>query len=151
MTTPALHDVLPLRVTWENTDTAGYVHNSVVFRWFEVGELEWFRRLGVHWKEFPEYGFPRVRVAADFLHPLHFDDPCELRTRVERVQAASYALRHEVWFAGRVAVRGTVTVCCVSAADGKPRLLPERLRTTLAALCPPAAGADQPGRRCVRR
>jgi len=151
MTTPLPQAVLPLRVTWENTDTAGYVHNSVVFRWFEVGELEWFRSLGIHWKGFPEYGFPRVRVAADFLRPLHFDDACELRTGVERVQAASYVLCHEVWFAGAVAVRGAVTVCCVSARDGKPRVLPERMRATLAALCPPAGAAAQPGRRCVRR
>jgi acyl-CoA thioester hydrolase len=128
--------VLPLRVTWENTDTAGYIHNSVVFRWFEQGELEWFRILGIHWKAFPEFGFPRVRVQADFLRPLHFDDLCDLRTGVARVRAASYELWHEVCLAGQVAVRGRVAVCCVAGADGKPRLLPDALRDVLRGLCP---------------
>lgn len=127
--------MLPLRVTWENTDTAGYIHNSVVFRWFEQGELEWFRVLGIHWREFPEVGFPRVHVEADFLRPLHFDDLCELRTGVERVRAASFVLQHEAWFAGHAALRGRVSVCCVSAVDGRPRLLPERMREVLRGLC----------------
>ena len=122
---------LPIRVTWENTDTAGYIHNSIVFRWFEQGELEWFRALDIHWKSFPEYGFPRVHVEARFLRPLYFDDLCELRTAVGQVRAASYGLRHEVHAAGCLAVRGQVTVCCVSVADGKPRELPARMHEVL--------------------
>jgi acyl-CoA thioester hydrolase len=127
--------VLPVRVTWENTDTAGYIHNSIVFRWFEQGELEWFRALGIHWKSFPDYGFPRVQVEARFLRPLHFDDLCELRTTVGSVRAATYSLRHEMYRSGQLAVRGQVSVCCVAVADGKPRVLPEQMREVLRGLC----------------
>ncbi len=138
MDTSTPHAALPVRVTWENTDTAGYIHNSIVFRWFEQGELEWFRDLGIHWKSFPEHGFPRVHVEARFLQPLYFDDLCELRTRVGQVRAATYALRHEVHKAGRLAVQGQVTVCCVAVADGRPRVLPERMREVLQGLCRPS-------------
>jgi acyl-CoA thioester hydrolase len=135
MDTPKPCAALPVRVTWENTDTAGYIHNSIVFRWFEQGELEWFRALGIHWKSFPEFGFPRVHVEARFLLPLYFDDLCELRTTVEQVRAASYSLRHDVLKAGRLAVRGRVTVCCVAVADGRPRVLPEPMREVLQGIC----------------
>jgi len=132
----AIHEGLPVarypfRVTWENTDTAGYIHNSVVFRYFEIGELEFLRTLDAHWSAFPECGFPRIHVEASFLTPLRFDDLCAVETQVRLVRAAGYALAHRVCRGDEVAVTGGVTVCCISTATGRARPLPPKLRDAL--------------------
>ena len=121
------------RVAWEHTDTAGYVHNSVYFRYFDLGECDWFRKLGIAWNQFPNAGFPRVHVEADFLRPLFFEDECCLVTRVSRVRTAKVHLAHTL-FRGDVEVaRGTVVFGCVRQEDGGPAPLPERMRETLLA------------------
>lgn len=122
------------RVTWENTDSAGYIHNSVVFRYFEIGELEGLRAVDAHWSAFPECGFPRIHVEADFHTPLRFDDLCSLDTWVESVRYAGYVLGHRIRRGSDVAVTGSVTVCCISVETGRARPMPERLRMVLLGL-----------------
>lgn len=121
------------RVAWEHTDTAGYVHNSVYFRYFELGECEWFRELGIPWNAFPEHGFPRVHVEADFIRPLFFENACSLVTGVVRVQSAKVHLAHTLWCENEVAARGRVVFGCVRATDGRATTLPERMRLALSA------------------
>jgi YbgC/YbaW family acyl-CoA thioester hydrolase len=125
-----------LRVSWENTDSAGYIHNSVVFRWFEIGELEWFRALGIPWTAFPDHGFPRIHVEADFRVPLYFEDACVLETRIVRVRAAGFSLAHTIRKDETTAVTGRIDVCCVSARTGRACPLPDAMRTTLGELLP---------------
>jgi acyl-CoA thioester hydrolase len=125
------------RVTWENTDSAGYIHNSVVFRYFEIGELEALRSVDAHWSVFPDCGFPRIHVEADFQTPLHFDDLCVLETWVESVRYAGYVLGHRIRRGQDTAVTGSVTVCCISAETGRARPMPERLRNVLLELTGP--------------
>ena len=115
------------RVTWENTDTAGYMHNSVVFRYFDRGELEWFRSLGIHWQEFSDRGFPRIHVEADFIRPLYFDDECILETIVTRIRPVKVELTHRIMKDNKTAIVGKVVFCCISMKDRKPKPIPKKM------------------------
>ncbi len=121
------------RVAWEHTDTAGYVHNSVYFRYFDLGECDWFRKLGIAWNQFPEVGFPRIHVEADFLRPLFFEDECCLVTRVTRVSGVKVILSHTLLRGEYEMARGTVVFGSVSTEHGGPVPLPKKMRETLLA------------------
>lgn len=124
------------RTTWENTDGAGYIHNSVVFRYFDIGEVEWFRVLGIPWHKFPDLGFPRIHVEADFKKPLFFDDECVLETSVNQVKRGRIELRHRIFKQDEVAVIGKVVFCCTAKATGRPRPIPEIMRDLLSRRLP---------------
>ena len=119
------------RVTWENTDTAGYIHNSVAFRYFEIAELEWFRSFGGTWNDFPKHGFPRIHVEADFKIPLYFDDECIIKTRCYLLRAAKVGLEHEIWRGDDLCIKGKVIFTCILRENGKVQPIPERLRDAL--------------------
>ncbi len=121
------------RVTLEQTDALGLIHNSVVFRLFEVAELEWFRELNIHWLEFDDVCFPRIKVNAEFLRPVRFDDHCVITTKVVSLKAARVLLSHEIRNSehGNVMIRGTVEFACVSKDTFRPQVLPEKMRTIL--------------------
>ncbi len=125
------YGVYRFRVSLEQTDAIGVIHNSVVFRILEVAEIEWFRELGIHWLEFEDCFFPRTKVGAEFLMPLRFDDMCEVHVKVVRVRAAKVYLVHEFYKDGELMIKGSVEFACVARDGFGPKLLPEKMREVL--------------------
>jgi len=125
------HGHYPFRVTLEQTDALGLIHNSVVFRLFEVAELEWFRKLGIHWLEFPDHIFPRIKVEAEFLKPLRFDDVCILKSFVTNVKSCKVILEHEIYSSEMLMIRGRIEFAALNKKTFSPVILPEKMSTIL--------------------
>lgn len=74
-------------VEFSETDTAGIVHFSNIFRYMEMAEHAFFRSLGlsIHPND-PEntIGWPRVQSECRFLKPLRFEDVMEVHLRVRK-------------------------------------------------------------------
>jgi len=120
------------RITLEQTDAVGIIHNSVVFRIMEVAELEGLRAYNVHWLQFDKLFFPRTNVSAKFLKALRFDDKVKLLVKVLRVRAAKVILRHEFYNeSGELAILGEVEFTSVSRDGFTPQMLPNEMHTVL--------------------
>lgn len=123
--------IYSFRVSLEQTDSIGVIHNSVVFRILEISEIEWFRELGIHWLSFDDCFFPRTKVGAEFLKPLKFDDLCDVHIRVVRIRAAKVYLTHEFYRGNELVIKGNVEFSCVAREGFVPRMLPDRMREVL--------------------
>lgn len=82
-----------LRVRNYEVDWQGIVHNSIYLQYFEVGRVEYLRRIR-HLISFASVrGDSRVVLArneVDYIHPARFDDLLEISTRIAMVGTSSF-------------------------------------------------------------
>lgn len=115
------------RVEFADTDMAGIMHFSSIFRFMESAEHAFLRSLGhsVILSDLnPVMGFPRVRAEADFRRPFRFEDEIEIELRVREKREKSLTYRFALRKAGDAGQEaravGEMTVVCVcKGADGK--------------------------------
>lgn len=112
------------RVEFADTDMAGIMHFSSIFRFMESAEHAFLRSLG-HSVILSDLdlvmGFPRVRAEADFRRPFRFEDEIEieLRVREKREKSLTYgfALRKAGDSSREVRAVGLMTVVCVCKGE----------------------------------
>ncbi|MCS1410231.1 MAG: putative esterase [Verrucomicrobia subdivision 3 bacterium] len=115
------------RVEFADTDMAGIMHFSSLFRFMESAEHAFIRSLGhsVTLNDIdPTLGFPRVRAEADFRHPFRFEDEIEIELTVRAKRRRSITYGFKLRRAGDVervvGAEGAITVVCVrKSPDGK--------------------------------
>ena len=126
----------PRRVQFAETDQAGIVHFSWMFRYMEEAEHALWRAAGMSIAE-PGTGvsWPRVSAAFDFKHPLRFEDEFEVRVQLAEARTRSLRYAHTIAKGDTVIGHGTIITVCVRH-DG-PNLraceLPEHVVERLAA------------------
>jgi YbgC/YbaW family acyl-CoA thioester hydrolase len=122
-------------VDFSDTDMAGIVHFSKYFCYIEFAEHEFFRKLGFSVAQKYgdlQYGWPRVKVTAEFLSPLRFEDELEIRLRLNKISSRSIGFEFSIAKKSdqTIAAKGSyTTVCVVHNSDGGFRSahLPEEL------------------------
>ena len=125
------------RVQFAETDLAGIVHFSVIFRYMEEAEHALWRAAGLTIADrTSEIGWPRVSAACEFRNPLRFEDEFEVRVRLGSVKRRTLEYEFTIVRGPSVIAVGTVTSVCVKkAADGTmkateiPADILQRLRT----------------------
>jgi YbgC/YbaW family acyl-CoA thioester hydrolase len=111
------------RVQFAETDLAGIVHFSWMFRYMEEAEHAAWRAAGlsIAGPKAP-FGWPRVAASFDYRSPLRFEDEFEVSVRL--VEVGSRSLKYEHTLARGEVVIGSgrmTTVCVRSAEDGSMR------------------------------
>ena len=112
------------RVEFSDTDTAGLIHFTCLYRFMEQAEHEWFRSLGL--KVFDEQSdgtvvsWPRVSAACDFHAPAHFEDQLTIRVSLGRLGRRSLALESRFWRDETPIASGAMKSVCCRIADGQP-------------------------------
>jgi YbgC/YbaW family acyl-CoA thioester hydrolase len=125
------------RVEFGDTDMAGIMHFSNFARFMEVAETDFLHSLGasVTWlQEGVRYGFPRVRVACDFLKPARFEDLLQIAVTVKKLGRSSVAYQFAFSRDGEAIANGDITaVYCRATGHGQIEALelPADLRTQL--------------------
>ena len=126
------------RVEFADTDMAGIMHFSAIFRFMESAEHAFIRSLGysVTLNELdPALGLPRVRAEADFRRPFRFEDEVEIELTVREKKPKSLTYGFELRRVGDpergLAAVGAITVVCVRR-DGSGRMKAHELPSELA-------------------
>lgn len=129
------------RVEFADTDMAGIIHFTALFRYMEEAEHAFRRSVGAPVMDVTETGrisWPRVSAKCDYLSPTKYDDELSIEVRVVRLGAKSATFGFAVNLGVRAVARGEiVTVCCqLPAASAKEHSLeaipiPEALRAKL--------------------
>ena len=123
------------RIRFVDTDASGRIHYTALFRHFEEAEEEFFRAMGFGYaeREHPELSYPRVRVQADYLSALRYDDPVYITVSVSKVGRTSYTLEFNVYLeeSSEIAASGQITVVCMSTRTQRAHPLPDDLRSAL--------------------
>lgn len=106
------------RVQFAETDLAGQVHFSMMFRYMEEAEHALWRSLGLTIAERgSDMGWPRISASMDFRSPLHFEDEMEVRLRVAALKTRTIEYECTIVCGERVIATGRMTSICVRRDD----------------------------------
>jgi acyl-CoA thioester hydrolase len=128
-------------VEFHETDGAGLVHFTNIFRWMEGAELAYLQEREVPVlaaESVKNSGWPRAAVSAEFVAPLRFGDQVETRLWVGKIGTSSITYRFEIWRvngrgAPRLSATGSITTVYVVRLKGKlgPTPIPASIKKKL--------------------
>ena len=127
------------RAQFAETDLAGIVHFSWMFRYMEEAEHAAWRAAGLSIAgKTSDLGWPRVHASFDFRNPLRFEDEFEVTVRLAEVGTRSLLYEHTIKKGELLIGTGRIkTVCVLASADGSMRAIEipaeivHKLRTVL--------------------
>jgi len=127
--------VLPLRVYYEDTDLSGLVYHANYLRFMERGRTEFFRLAGVAQMADLSGAEPTawtIRSAdLQFLRPARLDDVLHVHTVLTAMSGARLAAIQRVFTGGELLVEGKIEACVITLT-GRPRRIPDSIRSLLA-------------------
>lgn len=124
-----------VRVRYAETDQMGVVYHANYLVWMEVGRVEYWRALGLRYRDMERDDGILLAVAeaqCRYLAPAYYDDEIIIRTRVAEVNPRLVRFEYELVNAadGRsIAIAFTKHVFC--GKDRRPRRLPEKYHAIL--------------------
>jgi acyl-CoA thioester hydrolase len=120
----------PVRVYYEDTDSAGVVYYANYLRYFERARTEWLRALGFEQTEIAaQYGviFMVRSVSAEYLLPARFNDALRISVELADMGGSQISLQQRVLRAHDNLVEARVRVVCVNRSAMKPVRIPKPL------------------------
>ncbi len=126
----------PVRVYYEDTDTAGVVYYAGYLRFLERGRTEWLRALGVEqFRLAQEAGivFAVRSLNIEYLKPARLDDVLTVLTELTLPGRAQVTLKQRIERDGETLVEASVRIACLNTKTMKPAALPAALRNKMGA------------------
>lgn len=123
------------RVHWVDTDTAGVMHFSNFFRYFEACEEEFYRSLSLPLTEIRDrFGIllPRVEVHCQYKAACRFDEAIDVTLKIREVQEKTITYDFQVirQSGGKLAAEGFVK-CIAVNSEWKAVPLPPAVAATV--------------------
>jgi YbgC/YbaW family acyl-CoA thioester hydrolase len=102
------------RVQFAETDLAGIVHFSVLFRYMEEAEHALWRAAGLSIADRDsDLGWPRLSAACDFRSRLYFEDEFDVLVRIAQVKTRTLEYEFTMMKGEILVAVGTITSVCV--------------------------------------
>ena len=127
---------IPVRVYYEDTDTAGVVYYANYLRYLERGRTEWLRALGVEQLRLAQDAgivFAVRSLNIEYLRPARLDDALAVLTELTLAGRAQVTLKQRIERAGETLVEATVRIACLRTGKMKPAPLPADIRRKMGA------------------
>ncbi len=129
--------VITVPVQWGDQDAFAHVNNTVFLRWFEIGRIAYFQRLGIshtgpHAKRAPIL----AAVSCSFERQVTFPDTVQIATRIARIGNKSMVVDHVIYserHACQVA-KGTSTIVYFDYAANESTPLTDEIRAAIQSL-----------------
>lgn len=126
----------PVRVYYEDTDTAGVVYHANYLRYLERGRTEWLRALGIEQLRLAqEEGlvFAVRSLNIEYLKPARLDDALAVLTELTLPGRTQVTLKQWIERGGETLVEATVRVACLDTKKMKPVALPKAIGRNMGA------------------
>jgi len=109
-----------IRVRYAETDQMGLAYNGNYFAWMEVGRTEFFRELGMPYKDFEERGvfLPVIETGCRYKKPVRYDDLLTVETEVTELTPVRIRFDY-VFSLDDVKAKGFTTHAFVNS-EGRP-------------------------------
>jgi acyl-CoA thioester hydrolase len=125
-----------IRVRFADTDLQGIVFNGNYLTYYDVAWTEYFRAMGLVWRDLIEMGADTVlaRTTLEFKSPARFDEVLEVYARVSRIGNASLAFEFEIYPEGEDRLVGSASSLYVTIDPQtlRPIIVPDQLRSLIA-------------------
>lgn len=133
--------VWPIRIYYEDTDTAGVVYYANYLKFFERCRSEWIRSMGYGQQDLVEREqavFVVAQVEIKYRAAARLDDHIRIDARIIERFGSYVVFEQNAWRDSELLVHGKVKVACVDATTMRPRRIPEALQRSLEAVSTPA-------------
>ncbi|MGB5993962.1 MAG: thioesterase family protein [Candidatus Deferrimicrobiaceae bacterium] len=122
-----MEKVATVRVLFADTDAMGIVYYANYLKWFEMGRVEFMRRLGMEYRELTGTGIhlPVTEVSVRYLSPARYDDLLAIHTEIRKCKRASIAFGYRIEREDGVLLAKGETVHAFTDGDGKIVRIPE--------------------------
>lgn len=123
-----------IRIQFVDTDMSGRIHYSSIFRYFEIMDHDFFRRIGYSYKKIFQLGLdmPRVHVECNYLGEIEYDDELEAQVSVAKLGNSSYTLSFCFHKENILVAKGKLTNVFIDRSTGKSVQIPESIKMELA-------------------
>jgi acyl-CoA thioester hydrolase len=124
----------PVRVYYEDTDSAGVVYYANYLRFLERARTEWLRALGFEQNELAathQVVFVVRSVAIEYLKPSLFNDTLQVTVELAKVGASQILVAQRVLRDGEELATAEVRLVCVDAAAFRPVKIPKAIMTKI--------------------
>jgi acyl-CoA thioester hydrolase len=121
-----------IRVIFGDTDQMGVVYYANYLRYFESARAAYWRDLGRSYKDLVEWdvALPVVEAHCNYKRPAFYEDLLVVDTDVSEVRGASLRFAYRVTRGTDVLADGH-TRHAVIGKDGRPKALPDLLRSSI--------------------
>ncbi|HXK00089.1 MAG TPA: thioesterase family protein [Gelidibacter sp.] len=130
MVKPLFSDQIELRVRYAETDQMGIVYYGNYAQYFEVGRVEWLRKLGVSYKSMEEEGLllPVLSLNVNFKKSARYDDVIKVKTQLVKIPSATIEFDYEITNeAGDVLTLGNTVLVFMDINRNRPTRCPQYL------------------------
>jgi acyl-CoA thioester hydrolase len=125
-----------IRVRFADTDLQGIVFNGNYLTYYDVAWTEYFRAMGMTWKDIIDTGADTVlaRTTIEFKSPARFDEVLGVYARVSSIGNTSMTFDFEIYPEGEDRLIGTASslYVCIDPKTLRPVRVPEELRRRIA-------------------
>ena len=124
----------PVRVYYEDTDSAGVVYYANYLRFLERARTEWLRALGFEQNELAathRVVFVVRAVAIEYLKPSLFNDTLQVTVELVKVGASQILVAQRVRRGSEELATAQVRLVCVHAATFRPVKIPKAIMTKI--------------------
>lgn len=123
-------DKIQFRVRYSETDQMGYVYHGNYAQYFEMGRIEWLRKLGISYKKMEENGImlPVIKLDTTFLKPAKYDNLVLLRTSLKKLPTAKIEFEYELFNEkNELLTKASTTLVFINMATNRPTKVPPYL------------------------
>lgn len=94
-----LENTIKLRVRYGETDQMGYVYHGNYASYFEMGRIDWLRKLGISYKEMEANGvmLPVYKLNTKFLKPAFYDDELYIKTSLKETPGVRISFNYKIF------------------------------------------------------
>jgi acyl-CoA thioester hydrolase len=125
---------IPVRVYYEDTDTAGVVYYANYLRFMERARTEWLRTLGFEQDKLSQEEriiFAVRAIKVDFFKPGRFNELLEASVGVRRIGGASLTFVQQIRRDATTLCQAEVKVACLDVQSFAPRAIPRHIMSQL--------------------
>lgn len=128
----------PVRVYYEDTDSAGVVYHAQYLNFMERARTEWLRSLGFEQDVLIEQYqciFAVHSMQIQFKRPARFNDALLIRNKLVSAVRASLVFEQKVYCDDELLCQAEVRVACLNANQFRPMPIPSFMLTELRGEC----------------
>lgn len=123
-------NTIKFRVRYGETDQMSFAYHGNYAQYFEMGRIEWLRKLDVSYKKMEETGImlPVISLNTNYLKPAKYDDLLTLKTTLEKIPLVKIEFKYEIYNENNELLTTAIsTLAFMNSLTKKPIRAPEYL------------------------
>ncbi|WP_457611516.1 acyl-CoA thioesterase [Lutibacter sp.] len=125
-----ISNIIQFRVRYGETDQMSFAYHGNYAQYFEMGRIEWLRKLGISYKKMEETGImlPVISLNTNYIKPAKYDDLLTLKTTLAAIPLVKIKFEFEIYNENNeLLTTANATLAFINSKTKRPTRAPEYL------------------------